>query len=79
MKDWNKAVYSETLDTSVPYTHEQKVDQCFAEAERIRLYSCFKTTKCTECKYFFVCDGVENQLQGVVEPRPIPGEKIKCV
>ena len=36
MKDWNKAVYNEQLDTSIAYTHEQKVDQCFAEADRIR-------------------------------------------
>ena len=79
MKDWNKAVYSETLDTSIPYTHNQKVDQCFAEAERIRLQSCFKTQGCTKCKYFFVCDGIENQLEGIVEPKPITGTFIKQV
>jgi len=79
MKDWNKAVYSETLDTSIPYTHEQKVDQCFAEAERIRLQSCFKTQSCTKCKYFFVCDGIENQLKDHVSPNPIDGEKIKKI
>lgn len=79
MKDWNKAVYNETLDTSIPYTHKEKVDQCFAEAERIRLQSCFKTTECTSCKYFFVCDGFENQLKGKVIPIAVPGDKVKNV
>jgi MoaA/NifB/PqqE/SkfB family radical SAM enzyme len=79
MKDWNKAVYNEDLDTSIKYTHEQKVDQCVAEAERIRLHSCFKTQACTGCKYFFVCDGIEKQLQSHVEPKPIAGEKIEVI
>jgi MoaA/NifB/PqqE/SkfB family radical SAM enzyme len=79
MKDWNKAVYNEQLDTNVSYTHKEKVDQCFAEAERIRLQSCFKTQDCTGCKYFFVCDGIENQLKSHIEPKPIAGEKIRIV
>ncbi len=79
MKDWNKAVYNEQLDTSVKYTHEQKVDQCFAEAERIRLYSCFKTQQCTQCKYFLVCDGIENQLRDKVQPNPLFGTRVTVV
>lgn len=79
MKDWNKAIYNEQLDTSVEYTHEQKVDQCFAEAERIRLQTCFKTTDCVKCKFFLVCDGIENQLKGSVFPIPVVGTKISCV
>lgn len=76
MKDWNKAIYNEQLDTSVPYLHIDKVQQSFAEAERIRLQSCFKTSECLKCKYFFVCDGIENELKGYVEPSPVFGEKI---
>jgi len=79
LKDWNKAIYNGQLDTSVSYTHKQKVDQSISEAERMRLMSYFKTKECTKCKYFFVCDGVENELKGKVEPRPIDGDKIKCV
>jgi MoaA/NifB/PqqE/SkfB family radical SAM enzyme len=79
MKDWNKAVYSEQLDTSIPYSHEQKVDQCFAEADRIRLLSCFKTKDCLSCKYFFVCDGIEHQLKDHVSPRPIFGDRITAI
>lgn len=79
LKDWNKAIYNEQLDTSIPYTHEQKVDHSFSEASRIRLQTCFKTDKCTGCKYFFTCDGIENQLKGHVEPRPVIGIKITCV
>lgn len=79
LKDWNKAIYNEQLDTGIEYTHEQKVDQSFAEADRIRLQTCFKTDKCTTCKYFFTCDGIENQLKGHVEPRPVSGIKIQCV
>ena len=79
MKDWNKAIYNEKLDTSIPYTYNEKVDQCFSEADRIRIQSCFKTQECTKCKYFFVCDGIENQLNGHVEPKPINGDKINVI
>jgi len=79
MKDWNKAIYNEQLNTKLSYSQEEKIDQCFAEADRIRLQSCFKTSACTKCKYFFVCDGIENQLKGHVEPVPIEGEKIKVI
>jgi len=79
LKDWNKAVYSGKLDTSKIYSQKEKVNQCLVEAEKIRLQSYFKTVKCTGCKYFFVCDGIENELKGHVEPRPIDGDKIKCI
>jgi radical SAM protein with 4Fe4S-binding SPASM domain len=79
MKDWNKAVYNENLDTSIYYTEKQKVKQSFEEAERLRLYSCFKNKECLNCKYFYVCDGMEKQLEGKVNPKPIFGEKIKIV
>jgi hypothetical protein len=78
-KDWNKAIYNEDVDTSVAYTHEQKVDQCIAEAERIRLQSYFKTKDCTSCKHFFTCDGIENELRGIVSPLPVTGEKNKVI
>ena len=79
LKDWNKAVYNEQLDTSIQYTHKQKVDQCVAEAERMRLQGYFKTRECTQCKHFYVCDGIDNELNGHVIPKPISGIKIKCV
>jgi radical SAM protein with 4Fe4S-binding SPASM domain len=67
------------LDTSIYYTEKQKVKQSFEEAERLRLYSCFKNKECLNCKYFYVCDGMEKQLEGKVNPKPIFGEKIKIV
>ena len=79
LKDWNKAIYNEKLDTSIQYDNYEKVDQCFAEANRIRLQSYFKTVKCVKCKYFFVCDGIENELKDHVKPIMISGDKIRCV
>lgn len=79
LKDWNKAIYNESLNTSINYTNKEKIDQCFVEAERIRLQTYFKTKECTNCKYFFVCDGIENELKNCVSPRPVVGDKIKCV
>jgi MoaA/NifB/PqqE/SkfB family radical SAM enzyme len=79
MKDWNKPVYNEQLDTSIKYTNRQKVDQSFEEAERLRLYSCVKSKECLQCKYFYVCDGIEKQLDDKVKLNPIFGEKIKIV
>lgn len=79
LKDWNKAIYNEQLDTSIPYTHKEKVNQSIQEAERMRLFSYYKTSECTRCKYFFVCDGIEKELKDKVLPKPIEGIKIKCV
>lgn len=79
LKDWNKAIYNEQLDTSVAYTHEQKVDQSIKEAERMRLFSYYKTVDCTQCKYFFICDGIEKELESKVLPKPVKGLKIKCI
>ena len=77
MKDWNKPLYNEGLDTSVQYTHHEKVDQAFAEADRLRLFSCFKTAECAKCKYFIVCDGIEKPLRGKVFPIAVEGPLIK--
>jgi MoaA/NifB/PqqE/SkfB family radical SAM enzyme len=78
-KDWNKAVYSGTLDTKKNYTHNEKVEHSFSEAERMRIYSYFKTEECTKCKYFYICDGIENELKDKVSPNPVFGEKIRLI
>ena len=79
LKDWNKAIYNETLDTTIQYTQYEKINQCFEEAERIRINSYYKSMKCVKCKYFFVCDGIENELKDHVKPIMARGDKIRCV
>lgn len=79
LKDWNKPAYSEVVDVSKQYTHQQKADQAFAEADRLRLQSHHKTVECTKCKYFLVCDGIDNQLKGIAVPKPVEGPMIKTL
>lgn len=79
LKDWNKPIYNEDLDTTKQYTHHEKVDQAFAVADRIRLQTYFKTAECTKCKYFLTCDGIEKQLRGKVSPVAVVGPMIKKI
>lgn len=76
--DWNKAIYDGKLDTSIQYTKEEKLKQAFAAAGKDRVESYFKSADCAKCKYFYICDGVENELKGI-PVYPLPGDKIKCV
>ena len=78
LRDWNKALYNETIDTTIPYTEEEKHQQAFDVAcdERVRFYH--KDSQCAKCKYFYVCDGVDNKLKGL-EVHPVPGEKVTHV
>jgi len=54
------------------------INQCIVKA--IRLYGYKKSKKCKDCKYFYLCDGVEKNYakkMGLEELNPIRGEKIR--
>lgn len=79
--DWNKEMYIDEsgirIDVSKKYTLEEKLkfayDQC--ADHRIRFYR--KSVDCLKCKYFYICDGVEKEVDTTVHP--VDGEKIREV
>ena len=80
--DWNKEMYLDELgpriDVSKTYTHEEKLQLAYKQCadHRVRYYR--KDVTCVKCKYFYICDGVENEIAGT-PVYPIDGEKIKEV
>jgi len=60
--DWNLAMYNHEIDTSKEYTEEEKLRQQYEAAKHFRLNGYYKTDDCLHCKYNFICDGVEKQL-----------------
>lgn len=76
--DWNKELYDGKIDTSISYTDEQKLELAYSECARQRISYYHKDVGCVNCKYFYICDGVEKEIAGTVLT-PEPGEKIKHV
>jgi MoaA/NifB/PqqE/SkfB family radical SAM enzyme len=74
--DWNIAVYDGTID---PETYRKDpYKEMYAAAARKRNWTYYKTKDCLECKYYYICDGVEKQIKNV-ELRPELGDKITQV
>jgi MoaA/NifB/PqqE/SkfB family radical SAM enzyme len=77
--DWNKEIYDyNSIDTSIDYTHNQKIDMAYDAARIIRLRDYKKPIKCLSCKYYNICDGVEKQVEEF-DAKPVKGRKITDV
>jgi MoaA/NifB/PqqE/SkfB family radical SAM enzyme len=80
--DWNRAMLTDEfdpdIDTTKTYSEEEKLafahKQC--ASHRNRFYR--KELSCLKCKYFYICDGIENEIAGT-PVYPVDGEKIKEV
>lgn len=73
--DWNMALYDMSLE---PVIYKKDQEDCLyeqAKKDRINLY--FKPNQCIQCKYLFICDGIEKQSHDSVHPER--GEKIKYI
>jgi len=73
--DWNMSVYSGRLKPEKYIGNELK--SLFNDAKKDRINSYKKQPECIKCKYFYICDGIENDI--IQEVRPVDGEKIKQV
>lgn len=71
--DWNIAVYDRNLTPKDYKGNELKYLYDFARINRTQHY--YKTKECKECKHFYICDGVENQIKEI-ELHPEDGNKI---
>tara|TARA_B100002019_G_scaffold293442_1_gene321091 strand:+ start:2481 stop:3374 length:894 start_codon:yes stop_codon:yes gene_type:complete len=76
--DWNKEIYNYDIDTSREYTHEEKIDLAYNATTIERLKEYYKPIECLGCKYYYICDGVENSVKNF-KPCPSPGVKINDV
>lgn len=73
--DWNMALYDMTLNPSDYIQNEESYLYQQAKKDRLNLY--YKPKNCIQCKYLFICDGIEKQSNDSVYPEP--GEKIKFI
>ena len=75
--DWNKEIYDYDVDVSKQYTNHEKIDLAYNKAARDRLKDYKKPKECLNCKHFYICDGIENQVDCRV--LPLRGDKITDV
>ena len=75
--DWNKEIYTSDIDVTKPYTNQEKLLFGYARCADTRIKSYYKKVECTTCKYFYICDGVKNEIS--IPVAPVEGEKIKEV
>lgn len=73
--DWNLAIYNHNINTYKKYTQKEKLQHQYDAAKNFRINCYFKKDECKNCKYFYICDGVEHQLKET-ELFPHNGEKI---
>lgn len=74
--DWNIAVYDQRTDPAA--YRDNPMREMFNAARRNREVTYYKKQECLDCKYFYLCDGVENQIKDITL-RPDSGERITKV
>lgn len=79
VRDWNREMYTYTLDVSRTYTPAEKIQNAYnaCSTHRARFYK--KTLDCLKCKHFYICDGIEKEIANTTPVHPAAGEKIKQV
>jgi MoaA/NifB/PqqE/SkfB family radical SAM enzyme len=79
VRDWNREMYTYTVDVSKQYTPEEKLKLAYdaCSTHRARFYH--KDIKCVKCKHFYVCDGIEKEVAKKTDVFPESGDKIKFV
>lgn len=73
--DWNRATYNHIHSIAKTYTNEEKLQHDMEAAAWFRVNGFYKNNDCKQCKYFYICDGIDNKLKGS-DLVPIEGTKI---
>lgn len=73
--DWNMAVYDEKI-APLDYRKDNLL-ALYQAAGNDRARSYKKPQECAQCKYFYVCDGMEKEINDL--PFPVAGTKIKAI
>jgi MoaA/NifB/PqqE/SkfB family radical SAM enzyme len=74
--DWNISVYDQRADPAK--YKEDKIKSLYESAKRNRNLTYYKKKECIDCKYFYICDGIEKQINDI-QIQPVAGEKITKV
>lgn len=70
LQDWNIMMYGgKELDNP-------DIEDYYDTADWKRNNSYFKPKKCFDCKYFYICDGIEHKIKDTQEVHPEKGDKI---
>lgn len=70
--DWNIYTYS----TEKFEMKTAGVQDYFNKAQENRMHTYFKSKKCFQCKYYHMCDGVEQKIKDEQQVYPVDGDKI---
>ena len=73
--DWNIALYDYKIDPKEYKMNKHK--HLFEKAKYNRNKTYYKKDECLDCKYLYICDGLEKQLD--VEIHAEPGNKINDI
>lgn len=73
--DWNIALYDYSISPDVYKTSPIKAMYDAAKLNRNNSYT--KPKECKNCKYFYICDGIENKMN--IEVNPVLGKQTKNV
>lgn len=74
--DWNMAVYDGLLK---PEKYKGKELEClYGAAVKDRVNHYHKSSECIRCKYFYLCDGLENDIINQ-KVYPVEGERLRDV
>jgi MoaA/NifB/PqqE/SkfB family radical SAM enzyme len=75
--DWDKGLYSDDgTEEFLTVTNDEKLLQAHKTAEDHRLNFYSKSKECINCKYFYICDGIENEIFKTTKVNPVEGDKI---
>lgn len=74
--DWNIAVYDGSISPST--YKDDPLAALYKAAAHNRNRSYYKKPECVNCKHFYICDGIEKQIQDI-DVRPDVGIKIPHV
>lgn len=76
--DWNRETLDYLIDTTKKYTIKEKIDMAYEILTEIRVDCYTKKFECARCKFYFICDGLENE-NAKQKVFPVLGDKIHDV
>jgi radical SAM protein with 4Fe4S-binding SPASM domain len=69
--DWDMSLYDYDVDPTIYKNNKPQL--MYDAAKKNRLYSYYKKKECVKCKYFYICDGIEYDMN----IHPVKGDYIK--
>lgn len=74
--DWNLPSYVVDRWKLHKMNPTQRLKLGYDCARKMRVQSFVKPDKCKKCKYYFICDGMKDDIKHLNDVYPVPGDKI---